>query len=386
MPNIDGPRGCTKAELPEMIALVDAAMRKGSDQSMLTDYPLVYLDKNLENNRVLRADGEMASVVPFIPRPIVIDGCRFTIGIISPTATAVHHRKKGYGLQCLHSCIEVMNQAGCELSVLWTLVTTFPFYESGEYQAVRSQGWIYRCGRKDAALFANHGEETVAYSPVSGRHLEAIQQMHERQIYGVLRTPEEYRILFALPKMRTLIARRKEAPVAYLVVSNAINKPGLIEAGGDEAALETLVNRALSELKGDQYFDAYDNLTETVLGKLLQRNMPERRQASTKSMMVRINNFPAFFHKIARWLEKKNAGASREFSLGLTGTNEVVGFRFTKVGLALTANRLKQHLEMSRQELTAAVFGAHPARPTTPPEITRDLFPLYFPIWILDHS
>ena len=279
-----------------------------------------------------------------------------------------------------------MKQAGCELSVLWTLVTTFPFYESGEYQAVRSQGWTYRCDRKDADLFANHGEEMVAYSPASGRHLEAIQQMHEREIYGVLRIPEEYRILFALPKMRTLIARRKEALAAYLVVSNALNKPGLIEAGGDEAALETLVNRALSELKGDQYFDAYDNLTETVLGKLLQRKMPERRQASTKSMMVRINNFPAFFPKIARWLEKKNAGASREFSLGLTGTNEVVGFRFTKVGLALTANRLKQHLEMSQQELTAAVFGAHPARPTTPPEITRDLFPLYFPIWLLDHS
>jgi hypothetical protein len=171
-----------------------------------------------------------------------------------------------------------------------------------------------------------------------------------------------------------------------LLVSQAINKPGLVEAGGDEAALETLINRALSELSGDQYFDAYDNLTETVLGKLLQRKMPERRQASTKSMMIRINDFRGFFHRIAGRLEKKNAGKARELSIGLTGTNEVVGFQFTKAGLALTADKLKPHLEMSRQEMTAAIFGAHPARPTTPPEVTRDLFPLYFPIWILDHS
>src|SRR5579872_5636407 len=116
MPNIDGPRACTRAELPELIALVDNAMRQGSDQSMLTDYPLVYLDKNLENIRLLKVDGEAAAEVPVLPRTVVTDDFRFKIGDISPTATAAHHRMKGYGLQCLKSCVERMNQMGCEIS------------------------------------------------------------------------------------------------------------------------------------------------------------------------------------------------------------------------------------------------------------------------------
>src|SRR5260370_40250375 len=134
MPNIDGPRGCTKAELHEVIALVDKEMRQGTDQSMLTDYPLVYLDKNLENIRILKVDGEAAAEVPILPKIVVMEDFRFNIGNISPTATASQHRMKGYGLQCVNSCVQRMNQIGCELSVLWTGVPIFPFYEKAGFQ------------------------------------------------------------------------------------------------------------------------------------------------------------------------------------------------------------------------------------------------------------
>ena len=153
---IDGPRACRKHELHEMIALGDAVMRAGSDQTFLTDYPLVYRDSNLQNIFIMKVKGEIVSVVPYFPRKVTIDGCRFTIGIISPTATSPDHRKRGYALNCLNACIEKMTTDGIDLYVLWTEIPTFRFYEHAQYQSVRSQKWLYSCRKTDEGLFANN--------------------------------------------------------------------------------------------------------------------------------------------------------------------------------------------------------------------------------------
>ena len=61
---IEGPRACTAADLPGVIALVDAAMRSGTGQTMWTDYPLVYRESNLENIRIVRVGGEVVGKSP----------------------------------------------------------------------------------------------------------------------------------------------------------------------------------------------------------------------------------------------------------------------------------------------------------------------------------
>ena len=385
--NIDGPRRCKKEELPQVIALVDDEMRQGTGQTMLTDYPLVYQDANLENIHVIAVGGKIVSVVPFIPRQVTMDECRFIVGIISPTATHPDHRKKGYAMQCLNQCLKKMDESGIDLSVLWTKIETFPFYEKTGYQAARSQGWIYRCSNQDARLFKNHGEEIVAYNPKNNRYIKDIQAMHEREIYGILRTPEEYPALFGLPKTNTLIALRNGLSEAYLVVSRSINKPGILEGGGKETAVETLMNRALSGLKDNNYLDVHDNLTETTPGNLLRRKMPERKQPPEAGpMMIRINNVGGFFHKIAKALEKQNVGGDRKFSITVTDTDEVISLKFSDDGLNLGTEKLDYNLEVTRRELTSIIFGAHPSRPVKTFEVLNNLFPLYFPIWILDHS
>ncbi len=126
---VEGPRPCTTHELPELIRMVDGVMRADTDQTMLTDYPLVYRDANLPNTRIVKAGGRIVSTVPFIPRIVEMDGCSFTIGVISPTATHPEHRRRGYALRCLNACLARMGELGVELSVLWTLTATFPFYE-----------------------------------------------------------------------------------------------------------------------------------------------------------------------------------------------------------------------------------------------------------------
>jgi predicted acetyltransferase len=234
---IEGPRAVTAAELPEVIAVVNSALRAGSDQSMVTDYPLVFRAENLENIRILKVNREVAAEVPFIAWKVRAEDSEFSFGYISPTATAAKHRKKGYGLLCLMDCVKRMNQLGCELSMLSTQIATFPFYECGDYQPVQKQGWTYLCDKSDAGRFADNGEEIALYDPATRRHLAAIQVMHERDTLGVRRTAEAYASVFNLPKMKTRLAFRNGQPVGYAIVSRATNKPGLVEAGGDESAV-----------------------------------------------------------------------------------------------------------------------------------------------------
>ncbi len=384
--SIEGPKSCTKAELPGAIAVVDEALRPGTEQTMLTDYPLIYRDENLSNVQILKVDDQVVSVVPFIPRPVMIEGCHFTIGIISPTATAPDHRRKGYGLRCLNRCLKLMEQAGVELSVLWTDVETFPFYEHADYQALRSQGFVYQCRNQDADLFADHGEEIVLRDPNSRDYLEEIRTMHEQEISGVVREPDEYGYLFALPEMKTLIAQRDGRPVAYLLVSEAVNKPGLIEGGGDQRGLESLFRYTLSQLPPGEEVTAYSYHCATVLGDLLQEKLADRCRPIDDNMMVRINDVPGFLARIAPWIEQTNTGRTGAFSVGLTDTGQTISFEFSADGLRIADRQLEPHTELTRQELTSVVFGPHPQRPTTISGPLAALFPFYFPIWILDRS
>ena len=179
--------------------------------------------------------------------------------------------------------------------------------------------------------------------------LDAIRGMHDADAdgQGIRRDARETRALFALPRMRTLVARRGGVPVGYLVVSEAINKPGLIEAGGEPTAVATLVQAALSGLPDGVTFDAPSLRAPTVLAEVVEHAIPGRRRAVTDGMMVRVNDIDALLGRPAP-------------------------------------------LELSRRAWAAALFGSHPARPTPPiPGLADQLglpLPLALPIPVLDRS
>lgn len=376
-----------------MIALVDSIMRQGSDQSMLTDYPLVYRAENLKNIRIIKsapdptaqAQSNVVAVVPFIRRAMLVAGCPFTIGIISPTATHPDHRHKGYGSACLQSCLAQMAADAIDLSVLWTREATFPFYEHAGYQAVRTQSTLYRCTPQDAALFRDHGHPVVSYDR-SPHHLAAILQLHAQESTGVVRQADETAALFALPKLQTLLAMAGEQVVAYLIVSLASNKFGLIEGGGTENGLQTLLHHALRQWRGAEPIPLYGYLTPSVLGDLLERTLPERREPRASNMMIRINQIRPFLEKIRPWLAQKGRGREDAFSFQVTDTQETIAFLFSKDGLSLGTEPQAHHAVLTRRELTAVLFGEHLARRVKVPPFVAELFPLYFPIWVLDSS
>lgn len=377
---------CTQRELPEVIGLVDDAMRQGMEQTMLTDYPLVYEESNHRNIRVIKVDGRTVSVVPFLLRTVDVEDVSFNIGIISPTATDPEHRHRGYGLACLRSCLASMEEMECDLSVLWTRIATFPFYEHGAFEPVRYQEWIYTCTGEDGGRFRDHAEQVVRYEPSTGTHLDRIRTMHEAEGYGVRRSRSEWEALLRLPLMHTLVAVEGRTATGYLIVSGAGNKPGLIEAGGSREAVETLYSHALRRWPDGSRIQSYAPLTGSTAGRLLERTLPRRRQLTTKSMMIRINCPTAFLHRIRPWLERRTGSGGEEFSIGLTDAAEQISFRSTKEGLLLGQDRLERHYELTRRELTSLVFGPHPVRGEESTGIETRLFPFYFPLWQLDQS
>jgi GNAT superfamily N-acetyltransferase len=349
-PVVDGPRPALPGDVAEVVALVDAAMRAGTDQSMLTDYPLVYAADNLVNVRVLRVDGELVSVVPVIPRAAVLQGRPVRIGIISPTATAPAHQHRGYGSRCLASAIEAMADAGCALSVLWTLVETFPFYEHAGYHPVVFPGVAYALRSRDASLFPADAQVAVsALDPADQRTLAAVRTLHDADAAGegIRRDAREARALFALPKVRTLVGRRHGEVAGYLVVSGALNKPGLIEAGGDAATIETLVQTALLGVGDGVTVDAHALRVPTAFGAVLDRRVPERRRVVEAAIMVRVNDAAAVLGRVPP-------------------------------------------IALDRAMWAAALFGNHPARPADVPAALEAALgvplPLDLPIPVLDRS
>jgi len=377
---------CTQRELPEVIGLVDDAMRRGMDQTMLTDYPLVYHESNHPNIRVIKVGGRVVSVVPVLLRTVDVEDASFTIGIISPTATDPEHRHRGYGLACLRSCIRSMEEMGCDLSVLWTQIATFPFYEHGAFEPVRYQEWIYDCTREDAGRFRDHGERIVRYDPAARTHLDRIRSLHEAEGYGVRRSQPEWEALLQLPLMHTLVAEAGASATGYLIVSAAGNKPGLIEAGGSAEAVETLYSHALRQLPSGAEIQTYDPLTGSTAGRLLEEKLPGRRKLTAKSMMIRINCPTAFLHKIRPWMERRTPSGGEEFSIGVPDADEQISFRSAGDRLILGRARMERHCDLSRRELTSLVFGPHPVRGEQAAGIETPLFPFYFPLWQLDQS
>jgi hypothetical protein len=147
--------------------------------------------------------------------------------------------------------------------------------------------------------------------------------------------------------MRVLVAHRDRAVAGYLIVSDAINKPGLIEAGGDEAAVETLVRAALGARPAGTTIDAPLLRAPTVLAAVVERAVPGRRRVVMDGLMVRVNDVEA-----------------------LLGAPAPV--------------------ELDRAAWAAALFGSHPARPTpSVPGLAERLglaLPLTITIPVLDRS
>ena len=391
-----GPRACQAPEFEEVISLVNQVFRAGMDQDICTDYPLVFHPSKMEYMRILKVDGKVVSHVPAAPRKVVTVDDKFTIGIISPTVTHPDYRRRAYATLCLQDCVRIMEEEGWVVSVLWTLEATFPFYQQSGWEAVGSQGWVYRLHPKDHELFEAGASDIIRYDPTFAEHLDAIIGMHDAETYRIIRSRAEYQTLFALPKTHTFLAMRGEHMAAYLMFGEGVNKPGLIEGGGDMEGLATLVKHTLTEQNTNQEVQALVPLTLSGLGQLLEAKKPGSRRPIEEAkgvgyQMMRINSLEKLVRQIENHLRRKSVGVHGDVCLVCNETGEAVTLKFRDGDVGISSNQSPEPVVLTRRQLAQLIFGSHPAVTqiacnSTVGEILHQIFPFYFPIWELDRS
>ena len=390
---IEGPRACRPEEFEETLALINATFRAGSDQDILTDYPLIFNDRGLRCMRILKVAGQVVAHVPVAPRQIIAGEDSFTAGIISPTVTHPDHRRKGYATRCLRDCVRIMKEEGWPVSVLWTLEATFPFYHHSGWEAVGNQGWVYALSPGDAALFERGDFEIVPFDAGRDEHLDAVIRFHDGEPWRVARSREEYAALLTLPKISTRLALAGGEVAGYLCVGSGRNKPGLNEAGGSPASVEALMAEAVSTCAPVQ---AVTRLKPTVLDDLLAGRVGSTRQeveraSGVGSQMIRINDLDLLLRSIEGHLRSRSAGLSGAVSLESTDTGERVTLEFRGGEVRFDTVPAAERVPLTERQMVQLVFGGHSScepldLPARAADLLDQVFPFYFPIWELDRS
>ena len=396
MDTLDGPRACLSAEFQEVISLINQTFRKGTSQDIRTDYPLIFDPSKLEYMRVIKMDGVIVSQVPVAPRRVIASKDQFTMGIISATITDPDYRRNSYGTLCLKDCIRIMENEGWPLSVLWTVEETFPFYQNSGWEAVGSQGWVYQLGPDDFGIFEGGSLDVVRCDPAESRHLDAIMTMHEAEPYRIARSSEDYRTLFSLPGTSTYLSLRGEEITSYLMSGYGVNKPGLIEAGGDPDGLEALVRHVLlEEGRMGGSIQAIVPKTPTVLGNLMElkvrgRGRPVEEANGVGHQMVRINSLEKLLRGIEYFLCSKSAGITQVVSLKCPDSGEAVTLDFQDGTIRITPEIFREPIVLNRRDLVKLIFGCHPSAKILATGmaggVLNRIFPFYFPVWELDHA
>ena len=392
---MDGPRACLPEEDIEIVDLINALFREGTGQNVRTDYPLLYDPAMLHNRRVIKLDGKVVAHVPVLAREVVVSQDRLPIALISATLTHPDYRRRGLATRCLLDCVRIMDQNGWPVSVLWTAEATFPFYQNSGWEAVSSQGWVYRIRNDEAHLFSAGSFEIISYDRSEHRHVEAVRRLHDAESNRVVRSSSQHDALFSLPMVGTLLAVEGGRVAAYLVYGHSMNKPGLIEAGGDRDAIESLVRYVLDEGLFENGTQVVVPLTPTGLTRVLETAKPASARpveeaAGVGFQMHRINSLERLFESIQGHLRSRSAGLEGEVCLVCTDSGETVSLRFGSGNVSISTHPLPIQVRLSRRQLTQLIFGSYPGLPPIPLEgsakvLLEQVFPYYFPVWELDH-
>ena len=392
---MDGPRACELSDVESSIELINKTFREETGQDIRTDYPLVYDSSMLEFRRIIKINDKVVAHVPIAPRLILRDGDQIMSGLISATVTHPDYRKQGLGTLCLEDCVRIMHQRNWPMSILWTLEPTFPFYQNSDWEAVGSQGFVYKLTEQDSMLFnKNSYLKIIEYDKDNNDHLDGIMRIHDAEPIRISRSITDYQILFDLPKSKTILAFDDSNLIAYLTFGWSTNKPGIIESGGLTEGIESLIKYFLENEMRDKNTQALVPLHKTTMGELLNSKktkdcLPIEKAQGMGYQMNRINNMEVLLKSMYKYFQIKSINLNTSFSISLKDTNETVGISLNKGKVEISNHKQPRHINLSRRNLTQLIFGTH--HKISEIEIDLDLkkifdsiFPYRFTIWPLD--
>lgn len=212
---IDGPRACRPEERSELLALTNLVFRvaRGRVASIERDYPHIYRIENLENVRVIRADGGLRASVGTLPMRIAMGGVSLDTVGVNCTTTHPDWRQRGFGGLLMRDVEEQARAAGRDLVHL----------DAGVPE------WYRRFGFEDGGCLLtyelNRGNIGLLPDPADlevrtglQRYAADLHRIHTADGSGTVRREEDVPLIVGRTAPELFVAERRGRVDAYAVV------------------------------------------------------------------------------------------------------------------------------------------------------------------------
>ena len=189
---------CDKALTDELIDTLNEVFFSEEPEETRPDFrallPKLYKDKYepAYNNVIVTEDGKIKGAVGLFPMTATVDGEEIRIGGIGNVATTKDSRGKGYMIDCMNACLDIMKQDGTVYSVLNGQRQRYAYfgYEPAgfSYSFAVNRGNIDRILGKDA-------KTTCTYKKLVEEDKENVAkalELYNRNLFRYKRTEETF--------------------------------------------------------------------------------------------------------------------------------------------------------------------------------------------------
>ena len=285
-------RSLRAQDIPASKALLDTIFRYSRgvyDQSVVTDFPMVFSSSNFHNCRVVELQNRILSHAAIWPREMTIHSRCFKVGVIVLVATDPQFRNAGHASMLMRDLQKTMVQENYDFGLLWTGVPGF--YHQLGWETIVPRGWSVQLHAYDRMTARAVDCEIMEYQ--EQLHFNSLTALHDEEPVRMTRDPDCFRSLLNLPGMDVSVAVKNRLVMAYLVRGHAVNKSGLVEYGGHPHAIIRLVTESVKRhpLSAEglrwQIFHSYPELLEWVReSKYLHYPMSDSKGTGTEMILV----------------------------------------------------------------------------------------------------
>ena len=363
----DEPRAPRADEFDELVAQVNGVMREevGAAPTYGEEWPRIYCLENLENLRVIRADGQIVSSAAIYPHEVRFGDARLRIGGVTGVATDAAYRRRGYGTRVMQACIERMAELGCHLSLLGSGVPSW----------YRKLGWEY-AGLERSYRFSRGNRHLLPSDPglvmreVEDCDFEALSAIHAARKLGGVRSADLLRAMWSPKPGAAVWAGLRNGEVgAYLRVRGT----SMTEYGGPADLVLPMVSRLL---------ESWDDPTVWTSTRSI-----EDRHVNVKPTVHASLDAPWRADDVTEALDAlgilRSAGYVRMIRIedpqGLVQAYGRTDLAARTEGGSIVVETDDRVLRLSRPDAVKLFFG--PERPVQP---DVDGLPLVFHVWVAD--
>jgi len=259
----DGPRTAAAEELPKLLRFLNHVFKTGATSTIERCYPSLYSPANLHNLLVITYQDEVISHGGVVYKEVRLFNQTLKVGFIGAVATDEDHRGRGYASKILRALIKKMKDDGVDASVAWS--------ERGEL--FNALGWESAGAEVVGKIEASRPAGEYPFDIVDFiDDYDALYQIYSaKKANTVIRSFDYMKRNLGHPHRRTLLAKRSNMTVAYLVYEMKQSETHVLELEGDASACGFLLNRLvmLEELPYVRLFgNPFDSSTYALVGEL----------------------------------------------------------------------------------------------------------------------